>query len=64
MLGKTGIIIQSSYCKQDHGIACLQRGTILVLDVNGTPWSCVPRGAVYAVLAFLFRANCPLPHLS
>lgn len=33
------MIIQNGYCKQGDCISCLQRVTILVLDVNGASWS-------------------------
>lgn len=52
------MIIQSSYCKQDHCIACLQRGTVLMLDVNGTPWSCVPSDMRCWLFYSLLIAHC------
>lgn len=55
------MIIQNGYCKQGDCISCLQRVTILVLDVNGASWSFA---LDMGVPAFLSPANCPLSQLS
>lgn len=59
ILGETNeMIIQTGYCKEGHCISCLQRGTVLMLGVNGGPWSSAPSYVGCWLFYLPLTANC------